>query len=539
MKTSYIKFYFLLLILILFGCGKEKEEIKLFPVKSGDSFQIVDREGKIIINPQFSEASIFREGLALVKSKVSSDDFKYGFVDEEGKFIIQPKYKQATVFSEGLAWVVEENGAPIAINKKGETKITLKNAEKVGIFKEGLAFFSVFNKDGKKEFGFIDNTGNIVIKPKFSAVGFFTEGLCAVENELGKIGYINKKGELIVNYQFDEAGEFINGRAITASGEKCGVIDTSGKYVINPQYDDIIYDKDFYIIKQNNRLGWCDKKGNIVINPQFKNALGFYDNELAPVQLLGSNLWGYIDKSGKLIINPQFDAALPFNNNMAMVISGKKIGFIDGKGLFKINPQFDDISKDYILNIFGKTEYSYVETDYFNAEIIADKINFQSPEGFSFPVKVKDVFAKNNVKTENLKTLSYYTEEWLVYKDKKINKYAYISLTINSMDLYKESNTTESWYSNYQLNLDAEIDWLRYTINLYNKVNEEAKIKEIIKTLEKNLKSAGFKKDYSANYFVQYSDKTNNYVVQISYDQYNYITIDIVNASNEIYEYDA
>ncbi|NMG73095.1 WG repeat-containing protein, partial [Parazoarcus communis] len=131
---------------------------------------------------------------------------KYGFVDEEGKFIIQPKYKQATVFSEGLAWVVEENGAPIAINKKGETKITLKNAEEVGIFKEGLAFYSAFNKDGKKEFGFIDNTGNIVIKPKFSTVGFFTEGLCAVKNELGKIGYINKKGELIVNYQFDKAG---------------------------------------------------------------------------------------------------------------------------------------------------------------------------------------------------------------------------------------------------------------------------------------------------------------------------------------------
>ena len=47
------------------------------------------------------------------------------------------------------------------------------------------------DKDGK--WGFIDETGQIVIEPVYEGVAPFSEGLAAVRLD-GKFGYINKAG---------------------------------------------------------------------------------------------------------------------------------------------------------------------------------------------------------------------------------------------------------------------------------------------------------------------------------------------------------
>ena len=86
------------------GGGDSISEVNLIPVKSWNDFQYIDKEGKIVINPQFSEATIFRNGLALVRT--SGDEPKWGFISEDGKFAITANYKSATVFSDDLALVV-------------------------------------------------------------------------------------------------------------------------------------------------------------------------------------------------------------------------------------------------------------------------------------------------------------------------------------------------------------------------------------------------------------------------------------------------
>ena len=148
-------------IILLGSCGGNSNEIgdvELIPVKSGKDYQYIDKEGKIVINPQFSEASVFRNGLALVKS--SGENPKWGFIDDKGTLAIPSNYVDATVFSEDLAWVVTENGAPTAINSKGEIKITLQDAETVNLFKEGLAAYSVSDSVGEK-WGFVDKEGKV------------------------------------------------------------------------------------------------------------------------------------------------------------------------------------------------------------------------------------------------------------------------------------------------------------------------------------------------------------------------------------------
>jgi hypothetical protein len=462
------------------SCGNNNE-VKLIPVKSGKDFQYIDHEGKIVINPQFREATIFRNGLALVKT--SSDEPKWGFISEDGKFAIMANYKEATVFSDDLAWVVSENGAPTAINSKGEIKVTMQDAEKVKIFKEGLSAFSIIDSSGVK-WGFVDNTGKVKINPQFSNTGNFSYGKCAVENSDGKWGYIDKEGKILINYQFEKAKEFIDGKAVVVSGEKAGLIDEQGKYIINPQFSDMVDDGGRYLIEQGGKWGWCDKEGKITINPQFGEAFPFMGNDLAAVQ--SGKSWGYIDIEGKIVINPQFDMALPHNGKLALVLSSRKVGFIDAEGKYIINPQFDAVSEDLVLYMLnGSSEFESVETDFFNITAIVNRININSPEGLSLSSKLSDVVSKLKI-SEN--EFSEYSKDHMIKNNEKITNDASVSFYVFA-NAYKE--IPDGWYKKNVFNQDAEVQGYAYAVSLSGK--GYGKDKDVIDAIEKSF--TGYKKD--------------------------------------------
>lgn len=484
MKNALQLFAILLVVSFLSSCGgggDSVSEVKLIPVSNGEDFQYIDREGKIVINPQFYQATVFRNGLALVKT--TGDDRKWGFISEDGKYAITANYKYATIFSDDLAWVVSENAAPTAINNKGDIKVTLQDAETVNVFKEGLAAFSVIDSSGMK-WGFVDKEGKVKINSQFSNTGNFSNGKCAVENSDGKWGYIDKEGKMLINYQFEKANEFVDGKAVVFSGRKAGLIDESGKYLINPQFSDMIDDGDKYLIEQDGKWGWCDKEGKITINPQFAEAYPFRGSKLAAVR--SGKSWGYIDNDGKIVINPQFDEALPYNGKIALVVSGRQVGFIDDGGKYIINPQFDDVSKDlvmYMLN--GSSEFESVETDFFNITSIVNRININSPEGLSLSNKLSDVISKVKI-SEN--EFNKYSTEHMVINNEKITNDASIGFYVIA-NAYKE--ISDGWYTKKVFNPDAVVQGYGYVIRLFGK--GYGKEKDVMDAIEKSF--TGYKKD--------------------------------------------
>ena len=472
------------------GGGDSISEVKLIPVKSGKEFQYIDKEGKIVINPQFKNATVFRDGLALVET--SGDEPKFGFITEDGKYAINAQYKEATVFSDGLAWVVTDNAAPAAIDKKGEIKFTLQDAEEVRLFQNGLAAFSMVNEEGEEKWGFVNKEGKVVINPQFSSVSNFSDGKCGVGNIDGKWGFIDKEGKISINYQFDGAGDFKNGKCIVTSANKYGVIDNEGKYIINPQFLDMQIDGDMFLVKQDGKWGWCDKDGKLVINPQFEEAYPFNGNKTTSVQ--SGKSYGYIDKEGKIVINPQFDVALPFNGKLALVVSASKIGFIDKEGKYVINPQFDDVSKDLVQYFLsGKSEYSSVSTDYFNVGAITSILTFESPEGFTFNTTFSDVMKKYEL---NEVDFSRNGAEHRVVSGKKITNDASYNFYIfgkafDEVQVQKGSG----WYtytdSEYRFNEKNVINSFAYAISLFGK--GYGKYEAIISAIEGKL--SGAKKD--------------------------------------------
>jgi hypothetical protein len=475
----------LILFICIFSCEFKQDasnKIELFPINSGGKYGFIDKDGKFIINPQFSEVSIFRNGLSLVKTL--GDNPKWGYINAEGKFIIAPNYKSASIFSDDIAWVVNDNSEPQAIDKNGQILFTLQNAEVVKIFKDGLAAFSVVDSAGTK-WGFVNKKGEIIINPQFINTHSFSNGLCAVQNSDGKWGFINEEGKIVINYQFDQVKDFTKTNAIVKLGSKAGLINSKGKFIINPQFSDMNYDNENrLLIEQDGRWGWCDYNGKIIINQQFEVALPFIDNELAPV-LSGKN-WGYVDLDGKLVINPQFDWAAPYNNQIAPVLSSKKLGFIDNKGKYIINPQFDDVCSDFWhFLIENNSIYESVQTDYFNITSIVNRINLKKPFGINIEDKLSLVLNKYNL-TEN--NFSQYATEHLVFNNQIINNDASMSFYIN-LDAYVD--VPDGWYTQKKFNPNALIQGFTIIINLYNKAYSKEGV--LVKEIEKSL--TGFSMD--------------------------------------------
>ena len=197
-----------------------------------------------------------------------------------------------------------------------------------------------------KKWGYIDQRGQVVIQPQFNFASKFSEGLAVVEIDHKK-GYINQSGQIVIQPQFNETYGFSEGlaavRIISMWGygyiDKFGYIDKSGQIAIQPHFDRTSsFSKGLAAIKIDNNWGYIDQTGRVVIQPQFIEALNFSE-ELASVKI--GTKWGYIDQTGRVIIPMEFDEAFPFSEGLAAVWSNKKSGYIDQTGQVVVQPQFD------------------------------------------------------------------------------------------------------------------------------------------------------------------------------------------------------
>jgi hypothetical protein len=202
--------------------------------------------------------------------------------------------------------------------------------------------------EAKGKFGYIDHSGEFVIKPEFlDAVSFsdgaarvvtdgpcvyFPDGPCGSVNPrfVGggsladfpppcKFTYIDKRGHVISQVHFDFGREFSEGLAPVRIGKLWGFIDKSGSVVIPAKFDDAEpHSSALARIQEHGLYGYADKSGAIVIPARFKSAQSFSDG-LAVVGDGGDRFW-YIDQHGNRAIREEFAVASPFFKGLANVM---------------------------------------------------------------------------------------------------------------------------------------------------------------------------------------------------------------------------
>lgn len=173
-----------------------------------------NRAGEFVIEPQYSDANFFYNGLALVNLKYgnycSNDGVDYngnhfGFIDGSGKMVIDFKYREATSFNKyGVAVVVDSEGNQYMIDKTG-TEIPGTRFEDISMYMQYEDRFVEFSYD---EYGL--NVGlydtkerKILLEPSVESTSEHGED-CILIYKSAEFGggdwrqhYINSKGEVL------------------------------------------------------------------------------------------------------------------------------------------------------------------------------------------------------------------------------------------------------------------------------------------------------------------------------------------------------
>lgn len=154
----------------------------------------------------------------------------------------------------------------------------------------------------------------------FAATAFAqkNEGMFWIR-ENGKYGYIDSTGKVVIAPQYDNTMGFNEGLAATSTGGKYGFIDKKGNWAIKPQFDfAYIFMDGAAMVRVGKQYAWIDKTGKQIIAPQdFEEvAMGFSEGRLAVKR---GGKWGYIDKTGKMVVEAKFKKATKFEGGAAQV----------------------------------------------------------------------------------------------------------------------------------------------------------------------------------------------------------------------------
>lgn len=269
---------------------------------------------------------------------------KDGFIDPDGRIVIEPTYEKAYPFTDGLA-AVQKHGEWGFIDTKGRVIIEPQFVS-VGLFSEGLATFQDKRHPNKE--GYIDKSGNVVIEPRFDAASDFHNGVARVGfatlkgkllSSIADVGlecdykFIDRTGKIVpepppLHYATGETAELIPFR----KDDLAGYLNAKGEIVIEPQFQMAsAFSDGLASVCKEGLFGYIDPRGDWVIPPRFKHANDFSEG-LAGVSL-GDEGWGFIDRAGNVVIPAKYAWVYGgFIHGVVGVAFDRKLGYIDTKG---------------------------------------------------------------------------------------------------------------------------------------------------------------------------------------------------------------
>ena len=192
----------------------------------------INLDGENNINAKYEEISIVSSLLyGRQKYFAYKEHNLWGVKTLNGeKTVLKPQFKNEIEVVDDYILV---NTAPktIYFGKDFKKKFELYDVKISSKFKDGYAAVSKY--DGfRLLYGFINKKGELVIDCKYDYADYFYEGLARVKNEKGLEGYIDKSGKIVIDFQYSYADDFKNGVANvkTPNGRRFK-IDKTGKEI--------------------------------------------------------------------------------------------------------------------------------------------------------------------------------------------------------------------------------------------------------------------------------------------------------------------
>src|SRR3989339_835650 len=304
MKLKFLLSAFISLIIITttFSQVKKSDKSPLAAYKVGNLWYFINNSGEQIFPAiELKEVGGYSEGFFRVKKLIEGKE-KVCFLNMKGETSIICDCDKAKDFSDGMAVIMKyttdahDDMVYGYINKEGKQVLPPKFMDATG-FVRGMAY--ILDKDKR---GYIDKTGNYLILLQNAVGSQFYEGMATVSNEHYKSGFINKNGDLVIDYKFDEAGDFSVGLAVVGLNGKYGYIDKNGAATVITLFDEAFdFSEGLSAVRKDRKWGYVDKSGEYVLESKYSSA-GSFINGLAWVSNDDTKEYGFIDRQGNIKI---------------------------------------------------------------------------------------------------------------------------------------------------------------------------------------------------------------------------------------------
>lgn len=336
----------------------------LYKFKEDNFWGMINEKGQVAIRPIYKELSDITEGFAL-----GTVNEKWFYINKEGSMVKKFNVDGMTTFHEDMA-AMRLCGCVGFINKKFQVVIEPKYSLQTYSFNEGLASVATPKITGSTLYGFINEKGEEVIDIKYESAGNFSEGLAVVMLN-NKYGVIDKSGKMVLDYKYDWLNDFKEGRAFFTKDDLWGIVDNKGNEIAevgltkdedNCEHYEMQYFKDgFGVIRESEKYGYIDREGKRATDIIYDYASSF--SEGITWAKIG-NKWFILDKGFNTISGFNCEAVREFKDGLAGICIDGKWGYIDKTGSLVIKRKYDEVF-DFNLGaaaviIDGK--YGYIDS---------------------------------------------------------------------------------------------------------------------------------------------------------------------------------
>lgn len=301
-----------------------------------DQYGYMDQSGRLVIAPQFEEASSFSEGYAAVKI-----DGKVGYIDRTGNVVIDCQYDSASYFQNGIAKIYK--------NQKFGFIDTAGNARTPCIYDKAEDFSSGFScvKIGDS-YSYIDQNGLFLVPFQYDDA-FSFQGDWALTAIEGKYGFINTDGEEVIAHQYASLSYFDDNIAIAALEREdkslvYGAIDRYGNKVIPFTYDSIERTaENCYLLKKDDSYFFCDQSYNRISDYIYTAKSGSFQDNIY-ITLKRDGTYYLVDRKGNEILGRDYEELINIDDNYILAKQSGKYGIIKPNGQIVLPFTYDQIT---------------------------------------------------------------------------------------------------------------------------------------------------------------------------------------------------
>lgn len=291
--------------------------------------------------------------------------------------LMQPQEKTTEKKAALAYYTAFDNNKWGVINSSGETIINMQYDEMIVIpNKEKAVFIVTYNVDytnntyktkavnEKNEPLFTEYTGVEVIQNYDNQNSLWYEKNCLIVQKNNKYGLIDLSGKVLLDCNYDNIEPIIgvNNSLITTKDGKKGLVSTTGSIIIENEYSQIsaLTDKyeDGYIVKNDEgKFGVVGTNKKILLPIEYNDIKHVYsDNTYVAKQ---DSDWQIINVEEETAKDINYDDVKSINNKHIIVKSSDKYGIITVDGETKIEPQYNNLAYIYQNYYIAQRDNTY------------------------------------------------------------------------------------------------------------------------------------------------------------------------------------